>query len=649
MGEDTFYRSAPFNEASSLEDGRPGPGAAASAQGAPEHPGTFADPTRVVGARVGQYLLDTVLILAGVGVPAGVVSGLASLAGADPTGPLLVWLLVTAPLFSWLVHGWWPHRDGGRTPAMRWLGLRVITLAGTPAGLGKLTLRWVLLLVDGCFYGLVGLITMATSGRHQRVGDIAAGTLVVRAPAPIPPRDPQPVAPTWPPTTNRSEWTHPAAPERPAPPEPAPWTPAPPTPPWAGAPAGTNSSGPLPRSAPPAESDRGIGTGSIWAPPPPPDPGTPPRRRPGLWVAIAAGALVVIALVAVGTVALTRKPTSPPPPALPVPTVFTARPLALPLNNPTNLAVSPDGLRIYITNHGSPQNPGSTLSVIDTLTDTVVGNLPSGPFPADVTLSPDGHRAYVLGDTPDGAPGSVTAVDVDRGVLLGTVLVGQSPGGAAITPDGRTLYVPNFGAYRADTPGNTVSVLDTATMTVKATIAVGPEPIRAAVEPDGRTAYVASYGQQTRAGNTVSVIDTATNLVTNIVTVGYTPSDLASSPDGRTVYVADTGSTTAIRGDVTVIDTASKGTQPLPPVPGGGTPVGVATADGGKRVLVVKQQNSNVPGNTVSLLDTASNTAVGTIDVGDNPYRITVTPDGHHAYLMTYPATGSVVWTVDIP
>jgi uncharacterized RDD family membrane protein YckC len=38
----------------------------------------------------------------------------------------------------------------------------------------------VLTIVDGFPFGLVGLVTMANSARQQRVGDIVAGTLVIR-------------------------------------------------------------------------------------------------------------------------------------------------------------------------------------------------------------------------------------------------------------------------------------------------------------------------------------------------------------------------------------------------------------------------------------------------------------------------------------
>ena len=65
---------------------------------------------------------------------------------------------------------------------MGWLGLRIVRESdgGVPT-LGALSLRWLLLIVDGILGGVVGLVVMLTQARHQRLGDMAAHTLVVRA------------------------------------------------------------------------------------------------------------------------------------------------------------------------------------------------------------------------------------------------------------------------------------------------------------------------------------------------------------------------------------------------------------------------------------------------------------------------------------
>jgi len=57
--------------------------------------------------------------------------------------------------------------------------IKVVRLDGTAPTLGDYLLRWLLRIVDLQFGGLVAVITIAATGRGQRVGDLAAGTTVI--------------------------------------------------------------------------------------------------------------------------------------------------------------------------------------------------------------------------------------------------------------------------------------------------------------------------------------------------------------------------------------------------------------------------------------------------------------------------------------
>jgi uncharacterized RDD family membrane protein YckC len=74
----------------------------------------------------------------------------------------------------------------GQSPAKRWMGLRVIRKDGTPITLSESLIRNLARLVDFLpfAYG-VGLITMFIDRQSRRLGDLAAGTLVVHDHAPI--------------------------------------------------------------------------------------------------------------------------------------------------------------------------------------------------------------------------------------------------------------------------------------------------------------------------------------------------------------------------------------------------------------------------------------------------------------------------------
>ena len=95
----------------------------------------------------------------------------------------LLVLLTFAMSWSYFVLLEWLWQ--GQTIGKRMYGLRVIRDDGAPAGFLAVLIRNLLRLVDflPAFYGL-GLLTVIVTSRSQRLGDIAAGTYVVRAPRP---------------------------------------------------------------------------------------------------------------------------------------------------------------------------------------------------------------------------------------------------------------------------------------------------------------------------------------------------------------------------------------------------------------------------------------------------------------------------------
>jgi uncharacterized RDD family membrane protein YckC len=140
----------------------------------------------VVGRRCLQFALDRLFVM--VSAVALGVACFTLLAPAghgqafrDFTNIVVITLFVLAMAAAWFFDTWWPYRHGGQTLAMRWLGLRVVTTAGAAPPLRAYLIRTVLLLIDGFGWGLPGLILMIVSPWHQRLGDMLAGTVVIRA------------------------------------------------------------------------------------------------------------------------------------------------------------------------------------------------------------------------------------------------------------------------------------------------------------------------------------------------------------------------------------------------------------------------------------------------------------------------------------
>jgi uncharacterized RDD family membrane protein YckC len=68
----------------------------------------------------------------------------------------------------------------GRTPGKRVTHLRVVLEQGTPVDLPASLVRNLLRLIDELLFGLPALISILLTRHNQRLGDLAAGTLVIR-------------------------------------------------------------------------------------------------------------------------------------------------------------------------------------------------------------------------------------------------------------------------------------------------------------------------------------------------------------------------------------------------------------------------------------------------------------------------------------
>src|SRR5438132_1152348 len=249
-----------------------------------------------------------------------------------------------------------------------------------------------------------------------------------------------------------------------------------------------------------------------------------------------------------------------------------------------------------------------------TLVLIVVGVSPSAGAPT----------AYVV-NLADG----VSVIETGTNTVATTVTAGTGPQAVAITPDGRVAYVGKL-------TSSDVSVSNAATNTVAATVAVGFGPFGVAITPNGAFAYVTAFGDRCANGG-VWVISTATNAVVATVPLAGCTTGVAIAPDGALAYVAITPdgafayvTHSALSGtsanSVSVIETATN--TVVATVSVGAVPVGVVVTPNGAFAYVT---NSNA--NTVSMIETATNTVVATLDVGVGPLGIAVTPDGAFAYV----------------
>jgi uncharacterized RDD family membrane protein YckC len=133
------------------------------------------DDVHVTGRRILAIIVDGLLI----GAPLGLLSMLFGANGADNvnvSAPLVGLSTLLFFLYFILMEGYL-----GQTIGKMLFGIKVVREdTGEIPGLGAATVRTLLRLVDGLFGYLVGFIAVLLSSKRQRIGDMAARTLVIR-------------------------------------------------------------------------------------------------------------------------------------------------------------------------------------------------------------------------------------------------------------------------------------------------------------------------------------------------------------------------------------------------------------------------------------------------------------------------------------
>ena len=206
--------------------------------------------------------------------------------------------------------------------------------------------------------------------------------------------------------------------------------------------------------------------------------------------------------------------------------------------------------------------------------------------------------------------------DADTGGALWSVPVGTKPHEFAVSRDGKTAWVSNYGVDSfADkgAGGTTLSVVDLVRHEAAGLIDLGEihRPHFIHVGASGRL-YVTT---DEPAG--LVVLDPAKRTVIRHYAVGQSlPHMLAVSADEKRAFTANTGS-----GTVSVIAVGSD--APLKQVEIGGLPQGFAWGRDEARLFV-----SNRAGDEVLALDPATGAVTARTKLSGHPHRLVVTPDG---------------------
>lgn len=146
-------------------------GGSKGSQGSNDSPGRLGSQDDVILSRVGAFVIDHIgaFVTAAI-VAVGFVFLLDSVAG-----------VYVGAVLGYLGYFVIPEGMYGKTPGKKLAGLVVVNADGTPISFTDSVVRNLLRVIDGLFSYAVGLVIMLLNDDRQRLGDIVAGTVVVRA------------------------------------------------------------------------------------------------------------------------------------------------------------------------------------------------------------------------------------------------------------------------------------------------------------------------------------------------------------------------------------------------------------------------------------------------------------------------------------
>ena len=133
-----------------------------------------------VGRRAVAILIDSILLFIAGYIIALATGGTTKDGFNIQGGPAFLWLGVGLAYYIIM------EATAGATLGKRAMGLKVVKESGEPIDWQASIVRNVMRIVDGFFFYLVAAIAVWTSKKRQRLGDMAAHTLVVKARVLIP-------------------------------------------------------------------------------------------------------------------------------------------------------------------------------------------------------------------------------------------------------------------------------------------------------------------------------------------------------------------------------------------------------------------------------------------------------------------------------
>jgi YVTN family beta-propeller protein len=309
---------------------------------------------------------------------------------------------------------------------------------------------------------------------------------------------------------------------------------------------------------------------------------------------------------------------------------------------PLDGVLSADGRRLYVSSEGIdddatdvnvPGGPGDDkrfITVVDTKT-LATTKIRDDALHYGLAETSDGKTLYVsegksgtigvysrTGPADDpGAPGAYT-----KAATIALDSSAAYPWGLVLSPRGDRLYAVGF-------ESDELYAIDTASKKVVGQATTGNYPYAVAVSPDGKSVYVSNWGLYNQAADKLNPVGQKAPLALPPLTIGGYNTDASSSVWTFSVSGATPSTTVKTR-----IGRSLNGDDVI----GGSLPSALSVSPDGKRLAVTSSNDDLVQILDVTKTDSTGRYSTSTVDLrviaggptGSQPDALAWTPDGQH-------------------
>ena len=259
------------------------------------------------------------------------------------------------------------------------------------------------------------------------------------------------------------------------------------------------------------------------------------------------------------------------------------------------------------------------VSIIDTVTMKEIAKVPEGAVTGhEVAVSPDGRTAFVpiYGNSGVGKPGTngetMVVIDIPSRKVIATVNFGHP-----VRPH-LPVYDRHTGMLYVTTElDHAITIVNPRTHEIVGSIPTEqPESHMLVLSHNGKLGYTANVGP-----GTVSVLDMVKHKTIAVIPISRTTQRISISRDDSMVFTSD-----QTKPQLAVIDTSTNKIKAWVPLPDLG--YGTASTKDGRWLLVTMPH-----AHQVAVVDLHSLKVVKTIDVPKSPTEIVIHPNGRIAYV----------------